>query len=99
MPVPGLPPDFNKQCQECHKIINGPLEGEQPGEMVRHVSRGPAGEPIMLAEPDAEHPFNVSHGVCDDCTPTFEARYQDWITRRRAERAAEQAAAQGEEPA
>ena len=96
MPTPGLPPDFNKQCQECHKIINGPADGQQPGHKVRHIS---ADGTLLLEDFDDEHPFNVSHGVCDDCIPAFEAKYQDWITRRKAERAAEQAAAQGEEPA
>lgn len=96
MADPNLPPDFNKQCQECHVITNGPADGQQPGHKVQHIS---ADGTLLLEDFDDAHPFNVSHGVCDDCLPAFEARYRGWIEQRRAEKEAERAAQLGEEPA
>ena len=83
---------FHKQCQECHTIMNGPATGQNPGQKVQHISDDGT---LLSPTYDDAHPFNVSHGVCDDCGPAYEARYTEWIARRKAERAAEQA---GEEP-
>lgn len=88
---------FHKQCLICNTISEGPATGQNPGEEVGHISD--TGD-YMQAIPDAEHPFNVSHGLCNnpDCAEEYE---RQWFPRiweqHKAEREAAREAAQQRE--
>lgn len=86
---------FHKQCLMCHAIAEGPAKGQNLGHEVFHISD--TGD-SMQVETDAEHPFNVSHGICDSpqCAADYEATWRPAYEQRKREREAARAAEQRE---